>query len=75
MHTSQLKTLNHKYADDELVSVFVMDNFEDDDDNQNEKTITAPISFKAFVCNDGHEDCIRSKQLVGYERYFNAYSL
>jgi hypothetical protein len=29
------------------------------------KTITAPPrSFKAFVCNDGHEDCIRSKQLV-----------
>jgi hypothetical protein len=25
------------YADGELVSVFVMDNFEDDDDNQNEK--------------------------------------
>jgi hypothetical protein len=37
MHTSQLKTLNHKYADDELVLVFVMDNFEDDDDNQIEK--------------------------------------
>jgi hypothetical protein len=28
------------------------------------KTITTPRSFKVFVCNDGHEDCIRSKQLV-----------
>jgi hypothetical protein len=28
------------------------------------KTITAPRSLKSFVCNDGHEDCIRSKQLV-----------
>jgi hypothetical protein len=28
------------------------------------ETIIAPRSFKAFVCNDGHENCIRSKQLV-----------
>ncbi len=28
------------------------------------ETIIAPRSFKAFVCNDGRENCIRSKQLV-----------
>jgi hypothetical protein len=28
------------------------------------RTINAPRSFKAFVYNNGHEDCIRSKQLV-----------
>jgi hypothetical protein len=28
------------------------------------ETIIAPRSFKAFVCKDGHENCIRSKQLV-----------